>query len=443
MALTLSLGVMVVCAQGWSPSLANRSIYSVCSNPQNPSTLYAGNVSRSIFKSYDGGEVWEERSIGQPGGQSLIQCLAVHPRDTNIVFAGGTGLAGVYRSTDGGDTWAACLESPDGYRFELGGSGALTFDPNHPDTVYCVRFAFGEVYRSADAGANWEKISTLPKIEPTDNMRAVTVCPDSSNIVMVSGRKCRIYRSTNYGITWATYDSLTTHRDTDVGNFAWSLTTPGTVYAAVQMSLVIYPVNSGLFKSTDYGRTWRRIAHQDTSLYAILINRTSNGEEIFLGGNQFDFPADPSGLLDGDSIVLRSRGSDTVYSDIGDVPWLENEIGDVGTNVWGFAITRRNGLPMLAMATNGGLFISNRVTSASSPLPSVTSRSLTVTSEGFMIPSECWEGAWYAVYDLSGRIVQQGKGMAAQHISIPTAMAGCCIVVVFVGLQVFQSVVVR
>lgn len=416
--------VMLACsslhAQQWTPSIANRAIYSVVTNPLNPGTLYAGNMARMFFKSTDAGVTWEELTIGSVGGESRIVLLAVHPRDTTVVFAGGIGLAGLQRSTDAGYSWEPVLTTPDGYRFELGGSSALAFDPQHPDTAYCIRYQQGEVYWSTNAGATWELRSTIPDIESSDNLRAITVCPDSSNIVIVSGRRCRIHRSTDFGVTWTVHDSLNKTRDTDVGNFVWSPSNPAVLYATTQKSLFYNAQNCGLYKSTDRGSSWNLHALTDTSVYALLIHSTPKGEELYVGGNQIEYPADAAGKIKGDSIVVRSlAGLDTVYTDLSEIPWMESEIGDTVYNVWGFAVTHRNGFPVLIMATQGGLMESTHITDVADTRIFPGPQILRTGVDGFYAPDCTGNAMTYRVTDLLGCTVAAGTVAGGQYTEVP------------------------
>jgi len=357
---------VVTSAQEWSPVIANRAIYSIAANPQNPNTLYAGNIRRTFFRSYDGGASWEELPIGESDGFSQISILLVHPVDTAIIFAAGPGLDGLARSTDNGATWQNVLQASIG-RLELNGGGAVAFDPSAPTTMYAIRNRFGEVYRSNNAGLEWELHSTIPNLENTDNLKSITVHPDSSNVLLVGGRRPQVYRSQDGGITWDSATmNMTPRFDEDIARFAWSPTQPGTVYATVQRSLFQLPNSAGMYRSTDHGLTWERWRFIDTSLYTLHVSAGSNGDEIFVGGNQIPFPVD-SGLIRGDSIVMFSDDGGSTWQDLSDVPWMKNEAGEVGSNIWGVVELPLASIPgerarRFLLATEGGLFRRDIVT---------------------------------------------------------------------------------
>lgn len=386
-------------------------LFSVAANPENPSILYAGNVARTFLVSYDAALTWEERLIGDGGGESEISLFKVHPRRTGYLYAGGIGFDGIDRSTDGGDTWTRVLTSSDGSRIEFTGSSAVAFHPENPDTMYAIRFNNGAVYRTVDAGDSWDSLSTLPGLTGTERMRAISVSPDSTKVLVAGGRLAYVYRSSDGGLSWQRSSmSSSVQPDMDIANFAWSPTIPGTVYMTAGYSLKENLNNGGLHQSTDYGLTWERIRFTDTSLFALMINATPRGDEIYVGGNQVDYPTD-SGYIRGDSIVMRFNVEDSSVQDLSDVPWTENEIGEVGSNVWGFAITYRSGFPVLVMATSGGLFLSDRITAVSeSELHSnpwnMTSRS----DDNFIyLNFESPPGiSKYRIVGLEGRIVADG-----------------------------------
>ncbi|HKK07334.1 MAG TPA: sialidase [Gemmatimonadota bacterium] len=134
--------------------------------PGNPLVYYAGAAAGGIFKSTDGGEHWKAvfDSVGVPS----IGDIAVAPSAPNVVWAG-TGEAfirsnisignGVYKSTDGGETWQ------DMGLHATGRVSRVVIDPQDPDVVYVA--ALGNtyvpqkergIYRTTDGGRTWKQV---------------------------------------------------------------------------------------------------------------------------------------------------------------------------------------------------------------------------------------------------------------------------------------------
>ncbi len=131
----------------------------------NPHTYYVGAASGGIYKTTDGGTTWEPVFDGQP--VASIGALGVAMSDPNVVWAGtGEGKIrshislgqGIYKSTDGGKTWALMgLE-------QTGRIPRLVIDPKNPDVVLACALghAYGPqpergVFRTADGGKTWTK----------------------------------------------------------------------------------------------------------------------------------------------------------------------------------------------------------------------------------------------------------------------------------------------
>lgn len=356
----LTMSTIGVCAQTWQPVIPNRAVYGIAVNPQNTRTIFAGNLARTMFRSTDGGVTWEELSIQSAGGSSQITCVLVHPADTNLIFAGGIGFDGLDRSSDGGVTWNTALKDPTGFRMEFVGESVVCH-PAAPDTMYAIRNTPGIVYRSTDRGATWDSLSTIPTARTSDRFRAITVAPDSTNIVIVGGRYASPYRSTDGGRSFTAMAMFTGHPDSDIGVFRWSPTTPGMVYASVQYSRLDNPTNGGLFRSTDWGATWARLAHTDTSIYALEVRPGDNGlDEIFVGGNQ---PPLTPAIMKGDSVVMRSTDGGARWMRLDDVPWTQNEVLEINANVWTFRTIQQPGGPQLLMGSESGAFMTNALTS--------------------------------------------------------------------------------
>ena len=134
--------------------------------------LFGGNPERGIFRTKDGGESWEQvlTVSDTTGGIDL----AIHPTNSNIVFAAmwersrrpnnlvyGGETSGIYRSTDGGDTWEL-LENGLPTLADSKGRMALAIAPTNPNKIYAYvsdKIGFTEgIYVSEDAGDNWTNI---------------------------------------------------------------------------------------------------------------------------------------------------------------------------------------------------------------------------------------------------------------------------------------------
>ena len=129
---------------------------------------YAGT---GIFKSTNGGETWEYKGLPE---SHHIGRIILHPTDKNTMWVAVLGHLyspneerGVYRSTDGGETWSRTL-----YVHENAGAVDLCLDPNDPQTLYAATWdrerrawnfrGAGEgsaIWKSTDGGQNWENVS--------------------------------------------------------------------------------------------------------------------------------------------------------------------------------------------------------------------------------------------------------------------------------------------
>lgn len=423
---------LALLSQQWDVRLPNRAIYSLTANPKNPSTVYAGNVARGFFKSTDGGTTWDELSIQSFGGASLITSFLVVPTDTNVLLAAGLGFDGMDRSTDGGQTWKNAYKSADGSRTEFDGATSIVAQSPTSDTIFAIRYNNGYVMRSVNRGASWDSLSVPPGLVGTDRMRALGVCPDSTHLMLAGGRRSFVFRSTNSGRSWTnTNVRLSAHPDGDIANFKWSPSTAGTVYATVQYSLSQNVPNAGLHVSTDYGLTWKIVKFQDTSLYALEVVKTKNGDEIFVGGNKIDLAA-PS--IVADSIVFRSVDGGTTWQDIGGAQWTESENGETMANIWGIAATTVNGYPAVILGSQAGCFRSNYITSttfANNSKPSSNSLSISLDMTGdCLIVRSSGSSFVVSVCDVLGSVLYRQtvfSNTPETRIVIPQHVNGLCV----------------
>lgn len=167
-------------------------------------TLFAGTVGQSVWRSRDGGETFQRASAGL-FMEAEIRALVVHPQRANLLYAGTD--AGLYRSSDSGETWEH-LPAP----FDTGAGWqagtliwSLLLHPHQPETLF-VGTCPPALYRSRDSGATWEKLAAniTPDCPPIRYNRVTCIVADpqvATNLwagVEIDG----VWRSRDGGETW-------------------------------------------------------------------------------------------------------------------------------------------------------------------------------------------------------------------------------------------------
>ncbi|MGH7471809.1 MAG: WD40/YVTN/BNR-like repeat-containing protein, partial [Longimicrobiales bacterium] len=158
------------------------AIGAIVVHPQSPDIAYVAalghpfgkNRERGLYRTKDGGKSWE--NVLFLNDSTGVVDVAMNPHNTRILFAGawraerkpwtlisGGAEGGVYRSTDGGDTWKK-LEG--GLPTGIVGRVAVTVSPANPDRVWAMIEAepAGGVYRSDDGGNTWTRTNSENKL---------------------------------------------------------------------------------------------------------------------------------------------------------------------------------------------------------------------------------------------------------------------------------------
>ncbi len=195
--------------------------------PGGGSLTYGGN---GVHRSTDRGKTWKHIGLE---GSSRIGRIAVDPADEKRIFVAATGPLftpggerGLYRSTDGGDTWQRVLAGDN----DTTGAVDVAVDPSNPHRVYAAMWDHlrspdlrryegtgSGLYRSEDGGDTWTRIvgpfgpaRTIGRIGVTVAPRADGAGPDDAETVyaVVAGAGGThaaggLYRSTDGGTTWA------------------------------------------------------------------------------------------------------------------------------------------------------------------------------------------------------------------------------------------------
>ena len=233
-------------------------------------------VGNGIYKSTDAGKTWTH--LGLRDGQQ-IPALVVDPRDPNKVFAAVLGHPygpnqerGVFRSTDGGNTWQKIL-----YKDENTGGSDIEIDLSNPDVLYASLWEAregpwednnqfqgigGGLFKSTDAGNTWHPLTNgLPKNVTQINVAIAASQPNRLYAAVAttergeygSGAGLGLYRSDDAGETWhvATTDPRPAMR---IGGGDLSI-----IRVDPKNSDVVYSVSIVTVRSTDGGKTWMSI----------------------------------------------------------------------------------------------------------------------------------------------------------------------------------------
>lgn len=202
------------------------SIASVVIDPNNPHVVWVGtgeyNSQRAIgygdgvYRSEDGGKNFKNMGLKK---SEHIGRIVINPRNSHVYVAaqgplwGPGGDRGLYKTTDHGKTWKKILDIS-----ENTGITDIVFDPRNPDILYAAsyqrrRHVFtlinggpeSGVYKSIDAGANWEKCKTgLPKVDM--GRIGLSISPADPDVIYAiieaAGDAGGFFRSTDRGVTW-------------------------------------------------------------------------------------------------------------------------------------------------------------------------------------------------------------------------------------------------
>jgi photosystem II stability/assembly factor-like uncharacterized protein len=248
-------------------------VLAVAGVPGDPRTYYFGGVAGGVWKTTNAGQRWEPIFDGQD--IASIGAIAVAPSDPNVIWVG-TGEAcirgnisygaGVYRSTDAGKTWRNV-----GLR-DTRAIGAIAVDPRDPDRalVAALGHPFGPnsergVFHTVDGGKSWSKVLfkdndtgaidvALDPRNPSIAFAALWQVRRSPWNLSSGGPGSGLYRSTDGGATWT---RLAGHGLPGgvLGRIgvAVSRADGNRVWASIEAA------EGGLFRSDDGGATWARI----------------------------------------------------------------------------------------------------------------------------------------------------------------------------------------
>ena len=261
-----------------------------------------GNVSHGdgMYKSTDSGKTWKKIGLSDTSQISRVRIHPKDP-DLVYAAAlghvyGPNAERGIFRSKDGGKTWEKIL-----FRSEKAGAIDLILDPLNPRIIYAALWEVyrtpyslvsggsgSGLFKSTDGGDTWKEISRnkgLPK--GVLGKIGVTVSPAKMDRVwvIVEAKDGGIFRSDDGGDTWAKMND-----DRRLRQRAWYYTR---IYADTKDAETVYVLNTGLYRSVDGGRTYSsiRVPHGDNHDLWIdpensqrMINSNDGGANVSYNG---------------------------------------------------------------------------------------------------------------------------------------------------------------
>ena len=272
------------------PRMQGGKIESIWCPKNRKSTLYVGVGSGNLWKSVNQGTTWEP--IFESESTFAISVVTASEKDPNLVWVG-TGErhmarssfagTGVFKSVDGGKTWQN-MGLHDSHHI-----ANVVIDPQNPDVVYVAalghQYTYNEergLFKTTDGGKTWQKVLYV-----SDKVGVVSVAMDPSD------------HQTLYAVTW--------ERDRKAWNNV--ATGPG----------------SGLYKSTDAGKTWKRLTE------GLPRGPRAGRMDIAIA------PSNPNILY----LLADYQGGKIYRSDNKGETWRKTHEGDVPTTIgWDFCLLR-------------------------------------------------------------------------------------------------------
>jgi photosystem II stability/assembly factor-like uncharacterized protein len=287
---------------------ASPSVGAVAVAPSDPNTVYVGTGEANIrgnvvtgngmYKSTDAGKTW--KFIGLRDSEAVGR-LAVNATDPNTVLVAALGhpfgandQRGIYRTRDGGNSWQRVL-----YVNDRTGGIDVQYAPGNPNVVYAAMWQVirkpwifesggpgSGLYRSTDGGTTWQKLTGQGL--PSGIWGRIGVAPTSDPqrvYALIEAKDGGLYRTDDGGATWKLINDSDLYRQR-----AWYYTC---VFADPKDPNKVYIMNTGAYKSTDGGKTFKKMPtfHGDNhSLWInpsntnLLVNSNDGGADVSVDG---------------------------------------------------------------------------------------------------------------------------------------------------------------
>ena len=284
------------------------TIGAIAVSESNPDIVYVGtgespirgNVSHGdgVFKTTDAGKTWQHVGLAE---SQQIGRVRIDPKNPDVVYVSALGHTfgpnperGVFKTTDGGKSWKKVL-----FRSDSAGAFDLILDPSNSNVIYATIWhayrtpwtlvsggTMSGIFKSTDGGEHWTDITRNPGLPSgVIGKVGITVSPVKANRVwaLVEADSGGVFRSDDGGATWTR-----TNSERNLRQRAWYYTQ---IYADPKEAETVYALNTGMYRSTNGGKTFRaiQVPHGDNHDLWIAPNDPQRMIEANDGGANVSF----------------------------------------------------------------------------------------------------------------------------------------------------------
>jgi photosystem II stability/assembly factor-like uncharacterized protein len=253
--------------RSWQDAGANgvtaRGPRGIAFDPVDSRYVYVGGFTgMGFFRSEDNGRTWERRLFGSAA--MYTTGVAVDASDRSVYVASLSG-DGVWKSRDLGNSFVRvdrAAGAPSGTYLGLSGRG-IAVDPQRPGVVYVAasRGSSAGVWRSLDAGATWQRVSTSPTL-------SVTIDPTNSQVVYAATPVPTVLKSTDGGTTFASMSAglPTGFQTSRTGSVQINPFKPWELWVGLE--------GAGVYRSLDGAASWipANVGLEDLNVFGLALD---------------------------------------------------------------------------------------------------------------------------------------------------------------------------
>lgn len=225
---------------------------------------------------------WSNVAIG---GGGYVTGMVYSEAEENLVYAR-TDIGGAYRWTESEQRWVAITDHLGSENWNLIGIESIAADPVEPGRVYAMGGTYmgtrGAVFASEDYGVHWTQVDMPFDCGANNSGRGtgerLMVNPQKNSTVYMGTRNDGLYRTDDYGQTWAKVESFPTK-----GNYSQEAISMGVMW--IEFNPVNNDVYAGvaetngvcIYRSSDDGATWEALPANEPGMYPLQADFDDKG----------------------------------------------------------------------------------------------------------------------------------------------------------------------